>query len=90
MKGIRQIFEPVDGSTPLGQLLNKCMEAANMIRIFSYPKDFKDEDADRKNLAITFYESCLVELYLHSVIDSLHGLKSVAKEYIDEFDCSWK
>ena len=89
MKKFGNILERVDSSTKLGQLLNRCMDSVDTLRIVSIPHDF-ERDADSKtNMAILFYETCLIEAYLHSIIPSLNRIKATAKEY-KTFDSNWK
>ena len=90
MKKIGCILEPVDDSTRLGQLLNMCMKSINTMRILSSPIDFENIGKDKTDAAIMFYESCLIEIYLHSVIDGLNRLKSIANEYNNKYEGNWK
>ena len=82
------MFEPIDDASLLANLFNKCMDAVNILRFTSYPVDFDKENIEKKGK--TFYNSCLFELYLHSVIENLRSLKSISEWYIDEFEGSWK
>ena len=88
MKNIGHLLERVDNSTKLGKLFNRCMDSVDTMRIISSPVDFSEKE--NTNVAVMFYDSCLIELYLHSVIDSLNRLRSIANKYINEFGCNWK
>ena len=90
MKKIGCILEKVDDSTKLGQLLNMGMKSINTMRIVSSPIDFENRGKNKTDMAIMFYESCLIEIYLHSVIESLNRLKSISTEYNNKYEGNWK
>jgi hypothetical protein len=64
------------------------MKHVDTMRIFSSPMDFTLRGEMKNDAALMFFETCLIELYLHGVIDGLKKLKSVAIEYTGEFECN--
>ena len=83
-------YEDVDDSTNLGKLFNKALKATLLMRIVTAPKVFESDSEMRMWQITGFYDSCLIELYLHSVIQRLNEWKNRAIEYCSEFSCSWE
>jgi hypothetical protein len=66
------------------------MDHVDTMRIVSSPMDFTLRDKSKTDSALMFFETCLIELYLHEVISGLKRVRSIAVEYADEFSCRWK
>ena len=83
-------YESVDDSTNLGKLFNRALKATLLMRIASAPKTFEPDSEMKMRQVASFYDSCLIELYLHSVVRRLQEWKCKAIEYCAEFDCNWE
>ena len=79
-----------DSSTNLGRLFNRALKSTLIMRIVSAPKTFEPDSKMKMHQVTSFYDSCLIELYLHSVVRRLNEWKNKAIEYNTEFGCSWE
>ena len=87
---IYDFYENVEDSTNLGRLFNRTLKSTLIMRIVSAPKVFEPDSEMRMHQIVGFYDSCLIELYLHSVIQRLNEWKNKSIDYCNEFDCSWQ
>jgi len=83
-------FTKVDDDTLLGHLFNQVIEALAPARIVSSPENTTVDGWNNKEKAFLFYEMCLTEQYLHSIIDNLLRWEKLTRKYAKEFHYSWK
>ena len=83
-------FDKVDGGTPLGRLFNEVFNALELPRGISAPSSSTVNGWNNSEQALLFYEMCLIEEYLHSIIENLTRWKVIAEKYANEFHYSWK
>ena len=83
-------FTKVSDRTPLGRLFNEVFGVLNIPRGASAPDTTTDNGWMNSEQALVFYEMCLLEKYLHSIIDNLSEWLSLTKKYANEFQYSWK
>jgi len=80
----------VSDDTPLGRLFNEVFSALGMPRTISAPDTTTVDGWNNSEKALLFYEMCLIEKYLHSIMDNLVKWKHLTKKYANEFEYSWK
>ncbi|MDR0573028.1 MAG: hypothetical protein LBG96_03180 [Tannerella sp.] len=87
-------FKKVDDGSKLGKFFNIVFDKICVSRILFSPKFYEREEKEnvriRATSSIHFYELCLGELYLHSVITGLNRWKEILSEYNGEFQGRWK
>ncbi|MDR1348023.1 MAG: hypothetical protein LBJ63_06290 [Prevotellaceae bacterium] len=92
-----ELFHPVDESTALGRFINIVFSKLFMARAISAPISYeavkekgKKIENHKERAALHFYDLCLGELYLHSIIDNLNRWQRILKEYNEEFQSNWR
>jgi hypothetical protein len=89
-----EFFERVDDGSNLGKFFNKVFDKLGTSRILFSPRYYEREGKEGTGVQaaspIPFYELCLGELYLHSVISGLNRWKEILGEYNGEFQGRWK
>jgi hypothetical protein len=84
-------FQEVDESTKLGQLINCAFAKLSTVRMMCCPQFYAQEAENQKALTSgLFYDLCLGELYLHSLVENLHQWQEILYKYNGEFEGSWK
>lgn len=84
-------FTSVEDGSNLGLLFNEVFDALEPSRSVSAPDTSSVNGwKDQKKQAVTFYDMCLLEIYLHNIIETLSEWKTVSTRYNDEFHGSWK
>ena len=87
---IYQFFAKVSDDTPLGRLFNEVFSALGMPRTLSAPDTTTVDGWNNSEKALLFYEMCMIEKYLHSIMDTLAKWQNLTKKYANEFEYSWK
>jgi hypothetical protein len=87
-----ETFTPVEESTNLGKLINIVFRKLTTSRMLCSPVFYGHHTITEKKvtLAQNFYELCLGELYLHSMLRELHRWQDVLREYKEEFRGRWR
>ena len=85
-----RFFTKVDASTPLGKMFNKVLSVLEIPRGISAPETTTEDGWNNTAQALMFYELCLMEQYLHSIIHNLTEWQMLTKKYAGEFHYSWK
>ena len=85
-----RFFTKVDETTPLGKLFNKVFGVLKIPRGISAPETTTEDGWNNIGQALMFYELCLMEQYLHSIIHNLSEWQTLTKKYAGEFHYSWK
>jgi oligoribonuclease (3'-5' exoribonuclease) len=83
-------FTELDDDTLLGHLFNQVIEALKSARIVSSPETTTVDGWNNREKAFLFYEMCLTEQYLHSIISNLSKWEKLTRKYAKEFHYSWK
>ena len=83
-------FTKLEDDTPLGYLFNQVLDALTAPRTLSAPESTSVDGWNNSEKAHLFYDMCLTEKYLHSIIDNLSRWETIAKKYNKEFNSSWK
>ena len=63
-----RFFTKVDEITPLSKLFNKVFRVLEIPRSISTPETTTEDGWNNTAQALMFYELCLMEQYLHSII----------------------
>jgi len=90
MENEYRFFTLINDSTLLGKLFNQVFKELTIIRAISAPDTTTDNGWNNKERAHLFYEMCLIETYLHSIMDNLTMWQTVCEKYANEFNFSWK
>ncbi len=90
-----EFFKEVEPNTQLLKFFNMVFDELGTLRLVSCPdmhtyKDLYGNRAEIQNSAILYFETCLLELYLHSIPQYLSRWKEMAEKYNTEFNGSWK
>jgi hypothetical protein len=84
-------FQKVDESTKLGKLINTAFDKLITVRMMCCPQFYAQETENQKALTSgLFYDLCLGELYLHSLVENLHQWQEILYKYNGEFEGRWK
>ena len=100
MKGSRYAnFAEIENESNLAKFFNMVFEKLETFKMISSPDLHAYNDLYSakgktsevvKNASILFYEACLLENYLHSIIEHLTDWKEKAIRYNSEFSGSWR
>ena len=84
----------MDEACKLGKFFNIVFDNLGIGRMLFCPKFYRPTDGKNTETtaisSVFFYELCLGELYLHSVIKGLNRWKGILGEYNGEFQGNWK
>lgn len=93
MKNISyDFFNKIEHNSSLADIFNKVLGKLTTLRIVVCPTVYErtdDEEFKHRN-SLIFYDLCLAESYLHSVIENLERWKNLAIQYNTEYSGSWK
>lgn len=93
---IYSMYERIKGNSPLVMIFNQIMDILDTPRMFVAPSCTSCRSSKykpygfRATTAIAFYEYCLLEEYLHSLVANLADWKDWAEKYNSEFGGSWR
>lgn len=86
-----KVLQRIEDDSNLAYVFNEALRSLEVIRICSSPTTFEKAIKDEgEHCADLFYETCLWEMYLHSVISKLHEWEDGLNEYFNEFEGSWR
>lgn len=85
-----RFFAKVDDSTSLGKLFNQVFKELEILRMISSPDTTTVNGWNNSEQALLFYEICLIEKYMHSIMKNLTEWQTACKRYSNEFHFSWK
>ena len=83
-------FNKVNDDTPLGRLFNEVFNVLEIPRSISAPADTTVDGWENSEKSLLFYKMCLMEQYLHSIMDNLSKWQTLTEKYAKEFHYSWK
>jgi len=92
-----EFFKKIDESSNLAKFFNTVFSKLDIARMMHAPVSYdriKTTEGVVENhkeyCASRFYELCLGELYLHSIINNLNRWQKLLEEYNGEFQSSWR
>ncbi len=88
-----EAHQRIENDTPLANIFNEAMKAILVLRMVSAPdvRQYAEQNESRiKELAYSFYQFCMVEVYFHNVINVLLYWQKLAEKYNDEFKGNWR
>ena len=85
---IYDLFQRINDNSRIAKAFNDIFDKLDAIRICSAPSIF--EQAKNGEQVSVFFETCLWETYLHSVVSKLNRWGEDLDEYFNEFEGSWK
>jgi len=87
-------FKQVEHDSKLGTLFNLAIQKMSLSRAVCAPERYPSGNKELADMyernSIIFYELCLGELYMHSIIDNLSNWITITNEYNNSFNSSWK
>lgn len=90
-----EFFEEIEHKSLLAAFLNKAMYELHLARMLVAPTSYRsDERFEEKGMnvenAMRFYQTCLFEVYAHSLIPKLEDWLKFIQEYLSDFNGSWE
>lgn len=90
-----EFFEKIDHDSSLAFFLNKVFESMHLARLVSAPRVFESNDPSvekkqKDREYEIFYQTCLFELYAHSLVRKIEYWQEKVKEYLCDYNGSWE
>lgn len=93
-----EFFETIDHDSSSAFFLNKVFKSMHLARLVSAPKVFggsdpsvkKKKDRLKEQEYRMFYQTCLFELYAHSLIRKIEDWQKILDEYLNDYSGSWE
>lgn len=92
-----EFFENIDHESALAKFLNKVFHQLHLIRMISAPMIFNESEKVSTKIKgydsekmMHFYQTCLFEVYAHSLVRKLEEWRCSIDEYLNQFNGSWE